>query len=166
MTRGGLQIFCWVNISFFMRINPLWCFRTLTDLLLIFSSRFLMRFVKTYLSIPILQYLHRLRMMLWSVTLSKMRSVRMKLLATQQPRNARNGQDRSASCLRRLWPSTRPWQGATRNHRALSSNKVWIQGGRFGFDNTFDYLFSSREQKNAMMRPRLLLGRGLRKNAP
>ena len=34
------------------------------------------------------------------------------------------------------------------------------------FVKTFDYFFSFRAQRIAMMRPRLLLGRGLRKNAP
>ena len=36
---GGLRIFFGVNISFFVRINPLWSFRTLTDLLLKFSKK-------------------------------------------------------------------------------------------------------------------------------
>ena len=37
--QGGLRIFLGVNISFFVGINPLWSFWTLTDLLLIFFKK-------------------------------------------------------------------------------------------------------------------------------
>lgn len=57
----------------------------------------------------------RLKTMWWTARLLTRSSARRRLLVIRPKIIVRAGPSRNVHCRRRLWPSTPPWQGVTRN---------------------------------------------------